>query len=73
MPMKNGEMIAAIAVAPYAQPDLRVGEMQRLAEVRPHRDEPGAPDEVLQEHHRGQTRANRRHECTGMKKVMVLE
>ena len=54
MPTKNGETIAAIAVAPYAQADLRAREMERLPEIRPHRHVPRAPDEVLQEHHRRQ-------------------
>ena len=36
------------------QADLRAREMQRPGQVGAHRDEPCAPDEVLQEHHRRQ-------------------
>src|SRR5436190_17360795 len=41
--------------------DLRIREMERLSEVRAHRDEPHAPNEVLQEHHRRQLRSNAVH------------
>jgi hypothetical protein len=33
------------------QTDLTAGEPERLSEVGAHRDEPGSPDEVLEEHH----------------------
>ena len=41
------------------QPDLGTGELQRLTQVRPHRHEPGAPDEVLEEHHGAESCARR--------------
>ena len=34
------------------RPDLGAGEVQRAPQVRPHRDEPRPPDEVLEKHHR---------------------
>ena len=71
--MKNGETSAAIAVAPYARPDLRIGEVQRLSEVRAHRDEPDAPDEVLEEHHRRELRAHAVHGSVLMRMLRNAE
>ena len=71
MPTKNGDIIAASAVVPYGEPDLLAGEVQRLAQPGAHRHVPGAPDEVLEEHHQrepktgaerhGRTLKSRRH------------
>ena len=51
IPMKNGDTQRRDGRRAVGEPDLRAGEPQRLAEVRPHRDEPRSPDEVLEEHH----------------------
>jgi len=37
-------------------PDVGAGEVEGVAEVSPHRHEPGPPDEELEEHHRRQFR-----------------
>src|SRR5688572_3969785 len=41
--------------------DLPVGEAKRLAQICPHRHEPHAPDEILEEHHRREPRADAGH------------
>ena len=58
IPTKNGEMIAASAVALYAQTDLLAGELPS-SEVGAHGDVPRPPDEVLEEHHHGELDARR--------------
>jgi hypothetical protein len=47
-----------IRQAAQGQADLLIGEVQRLPEIGPHRHEPDAPDEVLEEHHGRQLRAS---------------
>ena len=54
MPTKNGDIIAATAVVPIGESDLLTGEAQRLPQPRPHRHRPRPPDEVLEEHQRGE-------------------
>jgi len=44
--------------SPVGEPNLAISEPKRLSEVRPHSHKPGAPDEVLEEHHDGQAGFN---------------
>ncbi len=62
-PTRKGATREASAVVPNTAPASRARELQRAREVGVERHVPGAPDHVLQEHHRAEARLEERDHC----------